>query len=66
MAVHSARSSHAGRQVQTGNEPVLIEISDEAYKQNTVYRPWAEILRGISNAVSDTSGRESKARPIVG
>ena len=24
----------------------VIEISEEAYKQNTVYRPWADILWG--------------------
>ena len=23
-------------------EPVVIEITDEAYKQNSVYRPWDE------------------------
>ena len=27
----------------TERNPVVIEISEEAYKQNTVYRPWSEI-----------------------
>jgi hypothetical protein len=26
----------------TKNKPVVIEIPEEAYKQNTVYRPWPE------------------------
>ena len=25
---------------------LVIEISEEAYKQNTVYRPWSEIQAG--------------------
>jgi hypothetical protein len=29
------------------NKTVEIEISEEAYKQNTVYRPWSEIQAGI-------------------
>lgn len=29
------------------NKAVKIEISDEAYKQNTVYRPWSDIKAGI-------------------
>lgn len=25
------------------NQSVLIEIPEDAYKQNTVYRPWSEV-----------------------
>ena len=31
----------------TDTEAVAIEISEEAYKQNTVYRPWSDIQAGI-------------------
>jgi len=27
----------------TQSKPVVIEIPEDAYKQNTVYRPWPEI-----------------------
>jgi hypothetical protein len=30
----------------TESKPVVIEIPEEAYKQNTVYRPWPEIKAG--------------------
>jgi hypothetical protein len=35
---------------------ILIEISDEAYKQNTVYRPWGDIVDGH---------KETKYKPPV-
>ena len=35
---------------------ILIEISDEAYKQNTVYRPWQDIVAGH---------KETKYKPPV-
>ncbi len=34
----------------TDSKPEAIEISDEAYKQNTVYRPWSDIQAGIRTA----------------
>jgi hypothetical protein len=30
----------------TESKPVVIEIPEEAYKQNAVYRPWPEIKAG--------------------
>lgn len=34
------------------NRTVQIEISEEAYKQNTVYRPWSDIKAGIQTGKS--------------
>jgi hypothetical protein len=34
----------------TAEQAGVIEISEEAYKQNTVYRPWADILWGETKA----------------
>lgn len=31
----------------TENKTIEIVISEEAYKQNTVYRPWSDIKAGI-------------------
>ena len=36
----------------TDSKPVAIEISEEAYKQNTVYRPWSDIQAGTRAAKS--------------
>ena len=36
----------------TDSTTVAIEISDEAYKQNTVYRPWSDIQAGTRSAKS--------------
>ncbi len=66
MAVLSAKSTQISRHLQVSQESLFIEINDEAYKQNTVYRPWREILAGITNAVSDTPARKSKVRAIAG
>lgn len=62
MAVQRARSAHSGTRLQrqSDNGPRLIEISDEAYKQNTVYRPWAEIIEGIAHAAPLTSARHAR------
>jgi hypothetical protein len=47
---------------------VEIVISEEAYKQNTVYRPWSDIKAGISTAKTYTApvqldNRRNPARP---
>jgi hypothetical protein len=39
----------------------LTEISDEAYKQNTVYCSWQDILAGQTNAIPDTPTRKEEA-----
>jgi|GEM_PF-3902971 len=36
-------------------EPLVIEITDEAYKQNSVYRPWDETKTSKMAAVSDAT-----------
>jgi|GEM_PF-1051321 len=33
--------------MSTKNISIAVEISDDAYKQNTVYRPWSDIQAGI-------------------
>ena len=48
---------------------VEIVISEEAYKQNTVYRPWSDIKAGISTAKAYTApaqldSRRNQSRPI--
>ncbi|CAA0125402.1 Uncharacterised protein [Halioglobus japonicus] len=50
------------------NNAVEIVIPEEAYKQNTVYRPWSDIKAGISTAKAYTAptqldNRRSPARP---
>ena len=37
------------------NESVVIEIGDDAYKQNGVYRPWDELSLAGPGTLSDTS-----------
>ena len=44
----------------TENKPVVIEIPEEAYKQNTVYRPWPEIK--ASETVGSPDTRHSQPR----
>jgi len=39
----------------TKREPVVIEITEEAYKQNSVCRPWNETSRLTMQAISGTS-----------
>jgi hypothetical protein len=42
------------------NKPVVIEIPEDAYKQNTVYRPWpAEIKAG------ETAGLQGTPLPTI-
>lgn len=41
---------------------VEIEIPEEAYKQNTVYRPWSDIKAGISTAKAYTTPAELNTR----
>ncbi len=38
----------------TDNNAEEIEIPEEAYKQNTVYRPWSDIQAGIRVATAYT------------
>jgi hypothetical protein len=38
----------------TESKPVVIEIPEEAYKQNTVYRPWPEIKASVTVGKPDT------------
>ena len=42
--------------------PVVIEISEEAYKQNTVYRPWSEIE--ASNPAAEPRIPPGQLRPL--
>ena len=52
----------------TAEQAVVIEISEEAYKQNTVYRPWADILWGETTAVQEQALKQGthKASPATG
>jgi hypothetical protein len=43
-----------GGKMVTENKPVVIEIPEEAYKQNTVYRPWPEIKASVTVGKPDT------------
>jgi hypothetical protein len=43
-----------GGMMITENKPVVIEIPEEAYKQNTVYRPWPEIKASVTVGKPDT------------
>ena len=43
-----------------GNDSVLIEISEDAYKQNSVYRPWSEGRRDESVATETTTHTSHK------
>ena len=43
-----------GGKMVTKNKPVVIEIPEEAYKQNTVYRPWPEIKASVTVGKPDT------------
>lgn len=36
-------------------EPLVIEITEDAYKQNSVYRPWDEAKTSKMAASTDTS-----------
>jgi len=36
----------------TKREPVVIEITDDAYKENSVYRPWDETRTSAVPAIS--------------
>jgi len=38
------------------NKPTVIEIPEDAYKQNTVYRPWPEIK---ASEAAENSGTRS-------
>ena len=49
----------------TQDEPVIIEISEEAYKQNTVYRPWTEIRAGVTAVVSHRSLPQSQTLKVL-
>ncbi|GAB5451761.1 MAG: hypothetical protein Hals2KO_20890 [Halioglobus sp.] len=44
---------------------IFIEIGEEAYKQNTVYCPWHEILSGRPTAKPDSSSVEGIKRLIL-
>jgi hypothetical protein len=47
----------------TRRESVLIEISEDAYKQNSVYRPWDDSnLDGSSAYPQKTSSHASSSR----
>ena len=46
----------------TENKTVEIEISEEAYKQNTVYRPWSDIKAGIHATTSYTNPAQQEHR----
>ena len=39
--------------MMTASKPVVIEIPEEAYKQNTVYRPWPEIKAAETSGNTD-------------
>jgi hypothetical protein len=43
-----------GGKMVTESKPVVIEIPEEAYKQNTVYRPWPEIKASVTVGKPDT------------
>jgi len=43
-----------GGMMITENKPVVIEIPEDAYKQNTVYRPWPEIKASETVGSPDT------------
>ena len=45
------------------NQSVLIEIPEDAYKQNTVYRPWSEIE--ASEPADESGVRQSTAMLAV-
>jgi hypothetical protein len=42
------------------NKPVVIEIPEDAYKQNTIYRPWPEIKAAETTASPDTNHSQSR------
>jgi hypothetical protein len=46
-------------------EPVLIEITDEAYKQNSVYRPWNEASSSTMPAVLGASITKQQLQKIL-
>jgi hypothetical protein len=50
-------------------KPVVIEISEEAYKQNTVYRPWIDASTDhtikADHASSSNSGNEQPIRAVA-
>ncbi|MCR9103783.1 MAG: hypothetical protein NXI15_00700 [Gammaproteobacteria bacterium] len=60
MTILGNTANKERRKITPIRRSVLIEINDEAYKQNTVYCPWHEILSGQPDASTETSPR---ARP---
>jgi hypothetical protein len=42
------------------NKPVVIEITEDAYKQNTVYRPWPAEIKA-----SETAGLRGTPLPTI-
>jgi hypothetical protein len=43
----------------------VIEITEEAYKQNSVYRPWNEITLDRIAAHGGTVGTQQRERPVL-
>lgn len=47
----------------TDNKLVVIEIPEEAYKQNAIYRPWPEIKAAETTGCPDTLHSQTRERP---
>ncbi|MGB1140447.1 MAG: hypothetical protein ACPG1A_06065 [Halioglobus sp.] len=45
-----------------GHSTRVIVVKEDAYKQNTVYRPWSDIISHKSDPVAENSGQDS--RPV--
>lgn len=48
--------------VMKGHSTRVIVVKEDAYKQNTVYRPWSDIISHKSDPVAENSGQDS--RPV--
>lgn len=46
-------------------EQMVIEITEEAYKQNSVYRPWDEITANGTAANTGTSVTQQRALQVL-
>ncbi|MDX1735509.1 MAG: hypothetical protein R3228_14135 [Halioglobus sp.] len=66
MTVLGSKLVNSGRRTQARRESVLIEIGDEAYKQNTVYRPWHEIVPTTADADPETPPNRPKTAATSG
>ena len=46
--------------MSTENKPVVIEIPEEAYKQNAIYRPWPEVKTAETTGSPGTLHSQSR------